>query len=141
MDILTKKTVLMEYRNRNLSVFDETMDEECLTHVALASGMLEGIHIAETTDYYEAWSHASSLLRDTLYTPESAELDVEYAVGRVSGIIFYETDDHAESIRAGRQELSSIKELDKDNGSQFSQSIDYEISSNEKQMIRSSLVG
>lgn len=131
MDIQTKKTVLLEYRNRNLSAFDDTIDEECLTHVALAAGMLEGLGIAEITDYYEAWSQASSLLRDTLYSMESSELDIEYAVGRVSGIIFYETDDHAESIRAGRQELSSIKELDK--------TADNYVSADERQMIQSSL--
>lgn len=112
MDIQTKKTVLIEYRNRNLAIFDDTMDEECLPHVVLASGMLEGLAAAEEADYFEAWSYASSLLKDTMFDETSTELDIEYAVGRVSGVIFFDTDDHRESIKAGRQEVMAIHDVD-----------------------------
>ena len=113
MDIHIKQTVLLEYRNRNLALFEHSMNEEDLKAAVMASGMLDGLAFAEDPyfDYFEAWSEASETLRDAIIDTTNSELDIQYAVGVVSGVIFTESDDPDEAMQAGLQEKKAICDL------------------------------
>ena len=77
MDVDIKRTVLLEYRNRNLALFETSMDHEHLKAAVMASGMLDGLSFYEDPyfEYFEAWSEASSALRDTITSEAATSLD------------------------------------------------------------------